>query len=62
VAGRGEDLRSGDRDPVISDGAAGDRFRADIAEVVHTHLNDEATRLIVEWWTPGRGLRRIERD
>jgi Pyridoxamine 5'-phosphate oxidase len=41
---------------------AGDRFRADIAEVVHTHLNDEATLLVVEWWTPAHGLRRIERD
>jgi Pyridoxamine 5'-phosphate oxidase len=49
-------------DPPISDEGAGDRFRGDIAEVVHTHLNDAATRLIVEWWTPARGLRRIERD
>jgi hypothetical protein len=39
-----------------------DRFRADIAMVVHTHLNAEATRLVVEWWTPTRGLRRIERE
>ncbi|NKQ56210.1 pyridoxamine 5-phosphate oxidase [Amycolatopsis sp. K13G38] len=39
-----------------------DRFRADIAEVVHTHLNDEATLLVVEWWTPGHGLRRVERE
>ncbi|MER7457915.1 pyridoxamine 5'-phosphate oxidase family protein [Micromonospora sp. NPDC126480] len=42
-------------------GPDGDRFRADIAEVVHTHLNQEATMLVVEWWTPARGLRRIER-
>jgi len=40
----------------------GDRFRADIAEVVHTHLNPEATLLVVEWWTPAHGLRRIERE
>jgi hypothetical protein len=40
----------------------GDRFCADIAEVVHTHLNPEATKLVVEWWTPARGLRRIERE
>ena len=45
----------------ITDGPDGDRFRADIAEVVHTHLNAEATMLVVEWWTPGHGLRRIER-
>jgi Pyridoxamine 5'-phosphate oxidase len=45
-----------------SDGPDGDRFRADIAEVVHTHLNEQATMLVVEWWTPARGLRRIERE
>jgi hypothetical protein len=27
-----------------------------------THLNPEATLLVVEWWTPARGLRRIERE
>ena len=42
-------------------GADGDRFHADIAEVVHTHLNDDATILVVEWWTPTHGLRKIER-
>jgi hypothetical protein len=45
----------------ISGGPDGERFRADIAEVVHTHLNAEATMLVVEWWTPTHGLRRIER-
>ena len=39
-----------------------DLFYADIAEVVHTHLNVEATKLVVEWWTPTHGLRRIERE
>ena len=43
-------------------GADGERFRADIAEVVHTHLNDTATLLVVEWWTPSRGLQTIERE
>ncbi|MGO9753525.1 MAG: pyridoxamine 5'-phosphate oxidase family protein [Solirubrobacteraceae bacterium] len=42
-------------------GADGDRFHADIAEVVHTHLNEEATMLVVDWWTPTHGLRRTER-
>jgi len=46
----------------ITAGADGDRFHADITEVVHTHLNDEATMLVVEWWTPTHGLRRIERE
>ncbi len=40
----------------------GDRFHADIVEVVHTHVNAEATMLVVEWWTPTHGLRRIERE
>jgi hypothetical protein len=43
-------------------GPDGDRFVADIAEVVHTHLNDEATMLVVEWWTPADGLRKVERE
>jgi hypothetical protein len=46
----------------ITDGPEGDLFHADIAEVVHTHLDEKATMLVVEWWTPVRGLRRIERD
>jgi hypothetical protein len=46
----------------IADGPEGDRFHVDLAEVVHTHLNDKATMLVVEWWTPARGLRRIERQ
>ncbi len=45
----------------ITEGADGDRFHAEIADVVHTHLNGEATMLVVEWWTPTHGLRRIER-
>jgi len=40
----------------------GETFVADITEVVITGLNDEATRLVIESWTPERGLRRIERD
>lgn len=42
-------------------GPDGDRFHVDIAEVVHTHLDDGATTLVVEWWTPARGLRQIMR-
>jgi Pyridoxamine 5'-phosphate oxidase len=44
------------------EGPDGDRFRADIAEVVHTHLNAEATLLIIEWWTPAQGLRGVSRE
>jgi hypothetical protein len=46
----------------IGDGPDGDSFHADIAEVVHTRLNEEATMLVVEWWTPVHGLQRIERE
>jgi Pyridoxamine 5'-phosphate oxidase len=46
----------------ITDGPAGDRFHADIGEVVHTRLNETATMLVIEWWTPTHGLRRIERE
>ena len=45
----------------VSDGPDGDLFRADITEVVHTHLDEKATVLVIEWWTPRHGLRRVER-
>jgi hypothetical protein len=54
VAGRALPTGDGNQD--------GDRFRAEITEVVHTHLNPEATLLVVEWWTPERGLRKVERE
>jgi len=46
----------------LTEGSDGDRFIADVSEVVHTHLNEQATMLVVEWWTPTHGLRRIERE
>ena len=46
----------------ITEGPDGDRFVADIAGVVQTHLNEQATMLVVEWWAPSRGLRRIDRE
>jgi Pyridoxamine 5'-phosphate oxidase len=49
-------------DGPVTEGPDGGRFHADITEVVHTHLNEQATMLVVEWWTPTRGLRRIERE
>ena len=52
--------------PVSTDEASedpeGELFVSDIAEVVVTHLNAEATKLVVESWTPERGMRRVERD
>jgi hypothetical protein len=46
----------------ITAGPEGDRFVADVTEVVHTHLNAEATLLVIEWWTPAEGLRSVERE
>ena len=45
-----------------SSATEGERFRADITEVVHTRLNDAATLLVIEWWTPSAGRRLIERE
>jgi Pyridoxamine 5'-phosphate oxidase len=44
------------------EGPDGEMFRADIVEVVITHLDPGATKLVVESWTPERGLRIVERD
>jgi Pyridoxamine 5'-phosphate oxidase len=40
----------------------GEQFHADIDEVVFTGLNADATKLVIETWTPGGGLRRVERE
>jgi hypothetical protein len=40
----------------------GQMFVADIAEVVITRLDAAAAKLVVESWTPQRGLRSVERD
>ena len=45
----------------VAEGSESDYFHADIADVVHTRLNEAATMLVVEWWTPTHGLRKIER-
>jgi hypothetical protein len=46
----------------IGEGPAGNLFLADISEVVITRLNPEATLLVIESWTPQRGLRVVERE
>jgi hypothetical protein len=43
-------------------GPEDDAFVADISEVVITHLDPGATKLVIESWTPERGLRTVERD
>ena len=47
--------------PTPDSPAGGTQFEADITEVVFTHLDDAASMLIVEWWTPHGGLQRVER-
>jgi Pyridoxamine 5'-phosphate oxidase len=42
-------------------GPEGELFIADILEVVFVHLDETATKLIVDWWTPENGLQRVER-
>ena len=59
VAGRA--VRIGPVTPPGGDGPDGDLFVADISEVVITGLDDAATKLVVESWTPDGGLRRVER-
>ena len=64
-AGASGDQASGDQasgDDTAAEVADGEFFVADVEEVVVTHLDDTATRLVVEWWTPSGGRRRIERD
>ena len=56
ISGRAIDARA------TAEGPHGDLFHADITDVVHTHLDEEATTLVVEWWTPTQGLCRIERE
>ncbi len=46
----------------LGNGTDGDLFLADISEVVITRLNTEATMLVLESWTPQRGLRVVERE
>ena len=60
VAGRA--IPAGPVADQVEGGPDGDMFVADITEVVITALNDAGTRLVVESWTPERGLRTVERD
>ena len=60
VAGRA--VRVGPVTPPGDDGPDGDLFSADITEVTITALDATATKLVIESWTPERGLRRVERD
>jgi pyridoxamine 5'-phosphate oxidase-like protein len=56
IAGRAVPAGTGDDEPDA------DLFLADISEVVITRLNPEATMLVIESWTPTRGLSLTERE
>lgn len=64
VAGRAVEVvpEPGDDADGGADEDPGTQWAADISEVVITHLDEAATKLVVESWTPGRGLRVVERD
>lgn len=40
---------------------AADSFRVDVREVVFTRVGSPPDHLVISWWTPTQGLRRIER-
>lgn len=40
---------------------AADSFRVDVREVVFTRVGTPPDHLVISWWTPEKGLRRIER-
>ena len=50
-----------DTDESAGETTEGESFVADIREVVVTHLDEAATLLVVEWWTPDGGLHVVER-
>jgi hypothetical protein len=58
----GRAVPAGPVTPEGGEGPDGELFIADITEVVITGLDAEASKLVVESWTPERGLRRVERD
>ena len=62
IAGRAVPAGPADAGTDGDEGTEGDLFLADISEVVTTRLNPAATLLVIESWTPQRGLRVVERE
>jgi hypothetical protein len=61
IAGRAVPAGPGDTDET-EEQPEGVSFVADVTEVAITRLDPEATKLVVEWWTPSGGRRTVERD
>lgn len=64
---RGEAKISGRAEPagpILDDegNVRGEWFDIDIDQVTFTGLNDDATMLRIEWWTPDGGLEIVERE
>jgi hypothetical protein len=62
IAGRAIPAGPVQTDDASAEAPDGEMFVADITEVVVTGLNAEANKLVVESWTPERGVQRVERD
>jgi hypothetical protein len=74
LSGRAEELDDDDRKRALvraqghagegdEDGGPGEfhLFRADLDDVVVTRLDDDRTKLVIELWRPGRGVKTVER-
>ena len=61
AAWKGEAKIAGTAAEIESDDPA-HRFVIDIQEAVITHLNQAGDRLVIESWSPARGLRTFERE
>ena len=61
IAGRARPMGRGPGDGT-DEHPDGTMFAADIDEVVLTHLDPEAPKLVIELWTPDRGHRTFERE
>jgi hypothetical protein len=61
AAWKGEAKIAGNATEIESDDPS-HRFVIDIQEAVITHLNQTGDRLVVELWSPARGLRTFERE
>jgi hypothetical protein len=58
----GEAKLAGVAEEIVREGESSHRFRIDIREASTVGLDEGRTKLLIEVWTPDRGVRAIERD